>query len=902
MPIDSLDPQLVLKTSPPKTSSWLLPRERLDMNHLGIEDKRAILVQAPAGFGKTSLLMQWRRLSQAKGDVVVWLTVDEHDNGLRLAQGFGNGLFSASGGRASGPAFISWLGRCDNGIDAMTALLLEIAGQAFNVVLILDNFERSQESEQFDSLAYLIRNAPANLQIVVGVRTGTVFNLPEIVDQNISARISTAELAFKHDETLAVIAKCFGNKLSAEASARLHELSEGWPLGLQLVIATLKKSPDLNAATQAISASAGDIQRYFVENLIARLAPELSAFLTRLSIFDQVHPELCAAVFPDQNTDDLLDRLQQETPVFLRAENSSWIRMHGLARDFLLARFEQLPVMERKAMSMHACEWLGAHAFYEEAARHALLAGREDAAYELAEQTLYQIGYHGRSDVVLRWIDRLPAEKLKHRSRLWLAAAWAMAISNRFKEAEQVVGYILSDPASDDGRRFEAALISDAAAAFDDRLGRLSLVMEPWRALPSPVPVDQSVMRFYANAQGFLNLYRCEPGKARHLWTQVAQGSLTGTSDYSRGLAEFGIGFSHLWEGQFHLAEKVLRAALVRYEHEMGRRSPIACMLAAALAAALWEMGGTHEPRAVLAHRIDVLERAGLPDAIMLAYLTMARLEMHDGQEAHAIEPLNALIALGEARDMPRLQIAGMCEQIRIHARQRRLETVTALCGRLEVLCAGLDLVDAGFIGSWVKLHLSRAQGYRALTARDWGRALTCLEQAAGYADAMRLGRDGVEIRLLRGLAVERGSALGSVGLFEESLSLAKAGGMVQTLLCTHPEALDMLKKISSESDFRVGDLMHAVAAVVKPVKSTPVLAVKQAGAYANALLTAKEHEVLGLIAQNMSNKQIAISLDIGEGTVKWHVKNLFGKLSAGNRAHAVKRAYILGILATPNE
>ncbi|MGK5079160.1 LuxR C-terminal-related transcriptional regulator [Janthinobacterium sp. HLX7-2] len=900
MTIEPLDPQLILQTSPPKTS-WLLPRERLDLNRLGFDDKRAIIVQAPAGFGKTSLLMQWRRLCQAAGAVVVWLTVDERDNGLRLAQGVGNALYGASGGRASGPAFINWLRLSENGIDALTGLLVEIAAQAFNVVLILDNFERSREDASLDSLAYLIRNAPANLQIIIGARTGKVFELPEIIDQNIAARISSADLAFRHEETLAVIAKYFGNKLSTEASARLHALTEGWPLGLQLVVATLKKSTDLNAATQAISASAGDIQRYFVENLIARLAPDLSDFLTRLAVFDIVHPELCAAVFPDKDSEDLLARLQQDTPVFLRAENSCWIRMHGLSRDFLMARFEQLPVQERQMISARASAWLGDHAFYEEAARHALLAGNEDTAYELAERTLYQIGYHGRVDVVLKWIDRLPASELQRRSRLWMAAAWSLAISNRYKEAQRVVGYIMADPASDEGQCFEAALISDAAAAFDDQLDRLAQVREPWQTKPPPTPSNPTIMAFYANSQGFLNLYRFEPGKARHLWTQVAQGTTPGTIDFARGFAEFGIGFSYLWEGQFYLAEKILRAALVRYELEMGRRSPIACMIAAVLAATLWEMGGSHEPRAMLAYRIDVLERTGLPDAILLAYLTLARLEIHDGQEAQGFEHLNALIALGEARNMPRLQIAGLCEQIRVHAQQRRLETVAALCRRLESLCAGLGQSHSPFIGSWVKLHLSRAQGYRALAARDWSAALGWLEQAAGYADTMRLVRDSVDIRLLRGLAAERSMKAESAGLFEESLSLAKAGGMVQTLLCTHPEALDILKKISHNSDFRVEDLLQAVSSVVKPAKVARAASATQARAYTNTLLTAKEQEVLGLIAQNMSNKQIAIALDIGEETVKWHVKNVFSKLDAGTRAHAVKRAHILGILDNPN-
>lgn len=896
---EQFDPQLVLKTSPPRMSSWLLPRERLALGHLGFKDKPAILVQAPAGFGKTSLLMQWRRSCLANGAVVVWLTVDERDNALRLAQGIGNALSVASSGVAAGKPFLNWLSRCEGGIEALTGLLVEISEQTFDVVVILDNFERGRKGELLDAIAYMIRNAPANLQLVISARTGTTLDLSEIIDSNIVARISSADLAFQYEETLAVIAESFGNKLDSEESGRLHELTEGWPLGLQLVIATLKKSPDLKAATRAISACAGDIQRYFVENLIARLTPEQSDFLTCISIFDLVHPELCAAVFPEIGATNLLTRLCQETPVFLRAENSSWMRMHGLARDFLLARFQSLPPEERRQISMRASEWLSEHAFYEEAAHHALLAGREEAAYKLAERTLYQIGYGGRVPEVLKWIDRLSASELKRYPALWMAAGWSLALSSRHSEAENIVGYILSDPLSDAGQRFEAGLISAVAASFDDQLGRFAELMGPWVGQSAP-PANSRNMRAYINAQGFLCLYRCEPGNARHLWMQVAQKRPTDPSDYSSGFAEFGIGLSFLWEGQFHLAEKYLRAALVRCEQDQGRRSPIPCMIAAVLAATLWEMGGVHEPRAILSYRVDVLEKSGLPETIILAYETLARLALHAGQEAHAFEQLSSLIALGEVRKMARLQIAGICEQIRLHAHAQRPETVADLCKRLEVLCSGEDLANDPFGKLWVELHLKRAQSYAALVAREWERALECLGQASQAANAMRLGREGVELRLLRAVALHHCSKEDISGLLEEALSLARAGGMVRTLLDTHPDAVDLLRKISRVADFRVDDLLHAIAEEDKPPKIDSGSLMLHGGAYASALLTSKELKVLSLMANQMSNKQIATALDIAYETVKWHTKNIFGKLNASNRAHAIKRAHILGVIETP--
>ena len=166
----ALDPQLVLKTSPPRVSDALIPRDRLALEHLGMSHTPVVVIHAASGAGKTSLLTQWRRACQAKGAAVVWLALDEDDDALRLAHGLSSGLVTASGQRAAGPAFMSWLGGCQNGTEALTGLLVEIAEQAFDVVIMLDNFERSKNGALREAMAYLVRNMPPNLQLIVSTR------------------------------------------------------------------------------------------------------------------------------------------------------------------------------------------------------------------------------------------------------------------------------------------------------------------------------------------------------------------------------------------------------------------------------------------------------------------------------------------------------------------------------------------------------------------------------------------------------------------------------------------------------------------------------------------------------------------------------------------------------------
>jgi LuxR family maltose regulon positive regulatory protein len=132
------------------------------------------------------------------------------------------------------------------------------------------------------------------------------------------------------------------------------------------------------------------------------------------------------------------------------------------------------------------------------------------------------------------------------------------------------------------------------------------------------------------------------------------------------------------------LAENLVRPTLARTEGDLGRRNPFACMLAAVLASAVWERNQPEEAGALLANRLDVLERSGLPEAVLLGFRTMARIAGAEGAEHRALELLGALEAVGVARHLPRLRIASLADQARLHAHRFRAQTCRDLCAQIE--------------------------------------------------------------------------------------------------------------------------------------------------------------------------------------------------------------------------
>ena len=893
MEAGATDPQLVLKATPPRVPKTLLARPRLSISGPEFADKSIIVIQAPSGFGKTSLLAQWRREALRSGAVAAWLTLDERDDGSRLVHGLAVAMSMASGRPGFGQAYARKTKPGEGDLEALTNWLAEVAYMAAEVVLILDDVSSAPKATLETSLMYLFRNAPANLKIVLGARKPISLPVADLLAHGQLAYLDADALRFRLEETLAVITARFGSRADSDACVRLHELTEGWPLGLQLAVATIEKSPSLSEAIAEFSVHTGDIQRYFVASLVDHLPPALAQFLIRISFVDALRPDLCQAITGRADAADLLQGLQDATPIFLGGVDSDWLRIHPLAREFLRDRFAAQPAEERRLAHERAARWLAEHQMFEAAARQALQAGQDSLAYEFVAHCLHDVLETGQVARVSEWAARLPAAEIEKSPRLRLAIAWTLALSERHAEAASLVESLLDDPASDLAVHCESAEICAAAAFFADDIEGIERILSPWFGSLASQPV--LVRTVGTNLMAILAIYRGMPEQARHYYQQLPPDSAAMAGGYTRGWSDWLVGLSYLWQGQVVVAEEALRASLFRAEEECGRRGPIAVMMASSLAAVLWERDKTAEMAALLADRLDVLERLASPDAMINGYLSAARVAALGGLERRAFDLLDNLHALGEVRSLPRLCVASLAEQIRMHALRSHREACAALTVRLDNLTTREAFARWGLLGPLVQLRAGLARAYSAVVVQDWQRVLAELNPISAIAENLRRSRDGIQIRLLRALALKSCGEDGRA-LLTEALSMAETLGLERMLVDTHPDLVNWARRVRGEGNaaaapgLRRTQEERAIAEPRLPVNTH---------VFPSALLTPKEREVLHLLAGNLSNKQIALALGVGDETVKWHLKNLFGKLDAGNRKHLLDRARLLGVLDT---
>ena len=879
------DPDLVLRSTPPRLPRTALARPRLETIWSTLRDHTAVVFQAPSGFGKTTLLLQWRRRWLEQGGLVAWLTLGAQDDPARFAQALLHTLRVASGRSSFGMLSTQIAGQPGRDLDALTTVLSAIADLATPTVLMLDEAENLPQATVERSLAYLLVNAPSNLQLVISTRTPLPISTTELLASGTLTVLSKRDLRLDMDESIGILNQRFGDRLTLDDRVRLHEVTGGWPIGLQLAAAAIERERDLHAAVQALSARRGTIERFFMESLLSRLPAAITDFLSRIAILDDIAPESCEAVTRCGRAVAYVDQLMADTPILLASEKRDWIRMHPLAKDFLLSRFERLPPPEQAELHGRASEWFETRGQFHEAGRHALAAGDITRAQTCALRSLWDLARMGKIAEARDWLDRIPQQALDQDIQLQLVAAWIMALGDRADQGLRIADRVLQRPSLDEKTHFVATLVSACAAVFTDKAGRLQAIMKPYPGLPPTV--DDPVHKVaHANTLAALALCRDEHQEARRIEANVQGVGDDWSTRMALGLRCFLVGMSHLLDGNVYKADATLQQPLIEAENMAGRRCALAGMYAAVLAAVAFERNRPDIAEELLANRLDVIERTATPDAILDAYQTLARVALAQGDERRALAVLENLRSFADARKMPRLKVASLAEEIRIHALGARPETASKILEQLKAMRTVFNSVDHAPLRSDFDLNLAISQAYSALAGYDASTAEQHLKRAETLATRLHRGREIIVIKTLRAVVAD---ALGNDGaaaaVLKEASGLAALSGLSRVIADAHPRAQQML------------DGPGATIKDPPRVAPTPPVVKKTVGQ--GGLLTPKEAQILGLLDANFSNKHIARTMDVSGETVKWHLKNLFSKLDAGSRRHAVDRARLLGLLET---
>jgi LuxR family maltose regulon positive regulatory protein len=576
-----------------------------------------------------------------------------------------------------------------------------------------------------------------------------------------------------------------------------------------------------------------------------------------------------------------------------------WFRYHTLLAEYLRQRLEADRGTETPELHRRAALWYASQKLWTEAVQHAIAAGDSERAISWIKNCAMALIRRGDLFTLLEWQRQFPDELMRGQCEVRLAIAWGLALALRFDEAlklaTDIEGYITAMRLPESDLRYECQAIRSVAIALkDDSERALPLAQncvngssDPWIA-----NVASNVVRFGHMKAGNLKQFHATPWipysveeDRRNVFASVYRHCL-------KGLAE---------ERQIRLAaaDGHYREALRIAEQDVGPDSIAAALPGSLIARIKYEQGQLDEAEAWVIDRASLISSGTMLDCVWSAYFVIARVATARMNFERARTILERAENQGVARDWGRLSAGAIAEQARLYLNDGRLDEAAACVDRLERLarkypaprpCAWSEI-------EWYhKLARAHLLGQQARPDE----AISILQQLQREAEAMQHRQFLICIAIrLAAVQLSAGKVAEAASRFRRVLAACAAADLYQTVLDEGPLISDLLRTTQESGNVTTDFIPYVDRLVAGLQQGGQGRSAPASGARILSALSPRETGILTLIAEGLSNKEIARSLDIGPETVKSHLKSIFTKLGVERRAQAVSRAQTLGLVTT---
>jgi LuxR family maltose regulon positive regulatory protein len=912
----TLAPIVMTKLIPPRSTARIVGRERLVSLFVESRRKRCVVLRGPAGFGKTTVMMAWRQALLPLDFDVAWLTLSVEDNEPTRWLDYLLASFTRLDPELSGEAaLLAGRGTDREAIErTIVALVRSISRHPRQVVLMLDDLHYIADPRIRESLQALLDYSPDNLHFVLSSRGAIPLSLARVRGLGLTVELDMRDLRFSSQETAEFLKAQLGS-IGRREAAILHELTDGWVAGLQLICVDHKRRDGIGRAVGPKQLSQLHVQdatafaRYFEDEVLSHLPKAELELLELAAACNRFCASLCAALLgrPAALTEAtaLLARIEQDNVFILPVEGSdreTWYRFHPLLGEALRERLKNRSTEELHAIHTVAWVWFRNRGLLDEAVHHAVLAGESAAAADLLEQCSDELFTRGELRKLIGLMRRLPAEQVQRHIglRLWMARSqlYARELSACVASIAQLSADIPKENAQ---ALFDLTIMRATLAVSRDRPDEALAILPA--LLNPPEETDNVAIGGRNNILSWLYMHRGDFELARQVQFDapviLVNGSpLLGTAAGSlQGRCL--IGLSYAMEGQMAEAERVYRDVLQEAEQAGSECADPAYLAVALLGEVLYETNDVAQALQLLEDRVDVLERVSIPDSVLRVLTVLSASHWLAGRQMEALAYLERLQEYAQNLDLDRLLIHSLGEQV--HRRLQRGEFDVA--GRR---LKDMERIEERYLGApdemryEILLARERAQIRWSLAMGDAATAMEKLEHLIPLCAARGRQLSAVQLRLQAAMINKQ---LGrDARMRADLLQVLKQGqrlGLVRSLLDVDPAAIDLIAEatLKNEPDpllsFYV-DRLRAAAATGSETLVTPLVASAASG----DLLSDRESEVMSLLGQAMPNKKIARMLGLSPETVKWHLKNIYGKLGVASRDEAVARVRDIDVVS----
>jgi LuxR family transcriptional regulator, maltose regulon positive regulatory protein len=871
------------KFNPPPALGDLVARARLAQRLEEVQRTRLTLLQAPAGYGKTTLMSQWFHALRDSQAAVSWLDAFEGSTAELLAH-----------------------------LAALLVNTLQRSGDRRHV--FIDDIHLLRP-ETLTTLFQFIDRCPAGVGFIVASRV-----IPEIPLARMRARGQLLELGVEELKfTLPEARQFLGTGAEAVPDdaqlATLLERTEGWIAGIRLAGFMLKKSSSAQEMLSSLTGSRRAVADFFAEEVLAELPGDIREFLLQSSVLERLSPALCDAVTRRSNGRQTLNFIAQ-SGLFLMPldEERNWYRYHPLFAEFLQRRRtdERGDCAELHA---RASSWFWANNLPVEAIEHALKGGDVEHAAKLLESRCLDMTYTGKLHLVCQFAARIPEQVLRRFPRILLSVSWMLALNLRLEEARAnfgvVADYLREQESAgalgkEELRGIHYLLLHRQmilAVAEDDA----PRVEQDCRHLLEAFPEERHpYLTGNINAQLLYALREQYELTELDRLTATAQGILARSSYSFASIAlHASIGPSLFFAGRTDAALRSLEQGLAESARFAERRSALAALPALPLSEVLYERNELDRAQELTAAALPYATELGFVDQLLPGYIISARIKHARGDFTGAQQTLDEGMGVAMARKLERLRLAIVAERVRLLLLDGHTEQAVRFARSAGIPQSGAHMLpkrgvttrDEWRAVAWFRVAVSEGRMQEALSVgKHWrnfcsvrGAIHSLIRWDLLLARALFVSADvRAAQRTLR-------EAIGHAATSRAIRSFIDEGSVIRTLLAsTYETDLDVMHP----TDAFAAELLAAFDKSSKRKPALYALPQRTAPEGLYGKLSVKECEILALVSTGMRNREVAMKLGMTEGSVKWYMQQVYDKVGTRRRLQAVERARQFGVIA----
>jgi LuxR family maltose regulon positive regulatory protein len=876
---------------PPQPHHGVHRARLVDALEHGILYYKLVLISAPAGYGKTTLLSQWAHASRFP---VAWLSIGAEDNDLeRFLRYLLAAWEKVQPGVTESPLGLL-LGAMMPDSEAVLSAFINVANDAPGpIVFVLDDYHLIEDPSIHQALTFLLDHLPPALHFVLASRGEPPLPLARYRARQELMELRTEDLSFLLEETKDFLNERMGLDLAHDEILGLQAQLEGWIAGLQLVALTLQRRLT-GAEKLVVSGRHRFIADYLSQDVLAPLPDAMRHFLLQTSILERLCGALCDAVTGVEGGQEMLETLERENLFLVPLDDSrEWFRYHRLFADFLHEALKQHHPNEVGDLHRRAAWWYLEHDLPEPAFRHAVDGDDVDLVLQIFERYTQEKLMGGEFRLMQEWLASLPQAWHSDYPMIGFVRTGFLLFTGQLDACVRCVEEVEQRLASAerDDTRPQLARVSAlrcSIACFQNDLARAeTFADQAFQDLPDE---DHFFRAIIYGSLGDTYRRNGRWGEAKECYLSLL--------DFIHA-PEFHVQSAHVFGA---LADLDLRRGYLRNAADYWRKAlaaiqerenwgrlplPLIGWVYIRLGELLYEWNELAEAWDHLSQGLERAELGGDVRAMIAGYLIASRLKLTQGDAEAAGAYLERARPHVESAQFPDWTSRFERFQLELWLAQDRLRAAVNWADKM-VQDATIEERPESEIAQLAMARVLIVKGDTASIER----ALALLEGLPRAAEAE--GRMGIQIEALALQALahwQRGQRVDALTALEHALRLAEPEGYVR-LFSDFGLPMARLLQAARSRDV-MPDYVDTVLAAFGGDASLPAPSQQ----VLPEPLTGREQEILELLAAGLTNPEIAEELVISPGTVKKHAGNIYGKLGVHSRTEAAARARELNLL-----